>query len=165
MMEHIRPTTLEAFQDGELPAAEALAVEDHLRECERCRREAETLRRVTTAVRRARTLDPQRVDLDGFAARVTRQAAARPARMPSWWQRFSLKWTVEWGMLQRGAAVAAVLAVLAGGGIFWQTGSGPEGPLPPAARIEYIEPGEGADVMVLSDPDAAVVWISAAETG
>jgi len=164
-MEHIRATTLEAFQDGELPAAEARAVEDHLRECERCRRAAEALRRVTTAVRRARGLDPARVDLNGFAARVTRKAAERPARLPSWWQRFSLKWTVEWGVLQRGAAVAGTVLILAGGAFLWREGTRPELPLPPAARIEYIEPSEGADVMVLSDPDAAVVWVSEAETG
>jgi anti-sigma factor RsiW len=165
MMNHIRSTTLEAFQDGELPAAETRAVEDHLRECERCRREAEALRRVTTAVRHARTLDRKQVNLDGFAARVTRKAAEGPSRFPSWWQRFSLKWTVEWGTLQRGVAVAGLFLLLVGGGFLWHEGTGPEAPLPPAARIEYIEPGEGADVMVLSGPDAAVVWVSTAETG
>jgi anti-sigma factor RsiW len=165
MMEHVRSTILEAFQDGELPAEEARAVEKHLFECERCRREAETLRRVTTMVRHARGLDPQQVDLDGFAARVTRKATERPARLPSWWQRFSLKWSVEWGMLERAAAVAGMVLILAGGVFLWREDTGPEIPLPPAARIEYIEPGEGADVMVLSNPDAAVVWVSEAETG
>jgi len=166
-MDHIRPVTLEAFCDGELPAERAREVEDHLRRCDACRREAETVRRVATAVRRARGLDPRRVNLETFADGVARESAGSRTRTPAWWQRFSLKWNVEWGLLQRGVAVAAVFLVLVGGGLLWRAdfATKPKTPLPPAAWIEYIEPGPGADVTVLSDADSAVVLVSGGDTG
>jgi len=164
-MNHINRPRLEAFLDGELGYAEARGIEAHLNQCDSCRREAEGLQRLITAVRRARTLDPRRAGLETFAEETVRRAKKGRQRAPAWWQRIRFVWNMEWGMLQRGAAVACALAVLVGGGLVIEQGLLPEGEASPACRIEFIEPGPGANVTVYSDADVAVVWVSGGDTG
>ena len=166
-MKHPAPERLEALCDGALPSAEAEEVRAHLRECAACGREAEALQRLSAVVRDTRGLQPHEADLEGFTATVSRRLAeVGKRRSPAWWQRFRVAWSVEWGVLQRSAAVACVLALLVGGGFVWHSRSGsPQADLPPACRIEYIEPGTGADVIVYADAEVAVVWVSGGDTG
>ena len=48
---HVADETLSAYIDGELPADERLAVEDHLGDCERCQAVVQAHRRVGVQVR------------------------------------------------------------------------------------------------------------------
>jgi anti-sigma factor RsiW len=165
-MKHIELRRLAAFADGALSAPEAAEVEAHLAECDGCRRQAEACRRVSAAVRRARELDFRRVNLESFAADVSRRARQRQKHLPAWWQRLRVTWGVEWGVFQRTVTVTCVLALLLGVGLVWQTrGTPPPADLPAACRIEYIEPGVGANVTVIADSDATVVLVSTGDTG
>lgn len=166
-MNHTDPKRLEAFLDGELRPEEARSVEAHLVECAACRREAELLQRLTTTVRRARGMEPGKIGLDRFAAEVSRRAAENRPRSPAWWQRLRFAWNMEWGNLERSAALAFAVVLLVGGGLIVERQLGPrsESDLPLACRIEFIEPGEGADVTVYADSEVAVVWVSGADTG
>lgn len=166
-MKHIEPRHLEAFFDGELSAAEVRQVQDHLAQCDACRREAKALERIAGAVRDARGVDLQQVRLRTFADEVSRRLAGRESHVPRWWQRIRLAWNVEWGILQRSAVVACGLALLLGIGLVWHDQITSQGgtDLPPACRIEYIEPGVGANVTVIADSEAAVVLVSTGDTG
>lgn len=167
-MKHIDPKRLEAYFDAEGSASEAREVEQHLAECDSCRREVEALKKLQAGVRSAREIDLGEVSLEGFAGTVRQRLAAGEKGSPGWWERIRFAWNVEWGTLRRAVVVACGLAVLVGAGFFWQTrrSPSPEAELPPACRIEYIEPGAGVDVRaVYSDSEVAVVWVSGGGTG
>lgn len=65
---------LQAYLDGELGAADAEIVAEHLQHCERCGIERETVEKVIDVIRRQRPdLDPDSIDrLAGFVDRITR---------------------------------------------------------------------------------------------
>jgi anti-sigma factor RsiW len=99
---------LSAFADGELASSEAHGVEDHLKECGRCRSRVKTLRALKAAVSAAAPSPAMPEDL----RRVLQGMAARPAA--SGWKRFFHELGAGWAGAATAAAfsLAAVLAVV-----------------------------------------------------
>ncbi|MGE5568299.1 MAG: anti-sigma factor family protein [Rhodospirillales bacterium] len=99
---------LRARLDGELAGAEALAVEAHLKECERCRLRAEALSKRAAEVEAVFSqLAPGPADIpaDSTAALARFRERAGSAETAREWRPFSRRWAPAW------AATAAVALV------------------------------------------------------
>jgi len=144
-----------AYLDRALDAETASATAAHITSCERCGREAETLRRLHRLLQQS--LAPAQPDWTGFWQGVVRGIedgrTARPTAPPRrWWQQ---AWRPRWAV---GSALAAALLVTVG---FWQWAPPPApaqaGVMVTSARTEDPR----GTVMVYSTPeqDVAVVWV------
>ena len=102
MTDHPDPMLLHGLLDGELDAANTLAVEAHLKSCPACLAEYETLRRLRTAMASPGLRHTAPVSLrDRIEASLTPASVARPARPP------------RTGAWLGGAGIAAIAASLA----------------------------------------------------
>lgn len=110
---------ISAYYDGELSGARRQQVEEHLRDCENCRSELESLQRLSTWLR----LDPDPVSpiaVETFRAAVTRRldqpgrTAYRASRPGAIWLSVPFGLVAAWVFLQ----VAVFLAGLPGKLIF-----------------------------------------------
>jgi len=151
---------LSAYLDGELPEADRLAVEAHLRGCPECARHLEELRAVDAAARALEVEAPPGY-FDSLPARVGRRLSARRRTPPAW----------VW-------AAAAVLALAALTPLVRHTSPVPEAPrtdematlapapaaiappatiAPPAANAEPAAelPAEAARDKAMAEKDAA----------
>src|SRR3954463_14850842 len=96
----VRPL-LAAYQDGELDAARGVQVEEHLRNCERCRLVVENLRTLTQVVQPAYFPAPAGLRENILTAIAEAQPASNVVHMP----RRSTAW------LLHGLSLAAALAL------------------------------------------------------
>ena len=87
--------------DRRLDAAQTSFCDAHLASCQACRQEWETLTRMWDVIGKQRAIEPS----FGFSQRTLRQLHETP---PSFWHRPVLRW----------ATVAALFAVVVGGGMF-----------------------------------------------
>ena len=99
---------LSDYLDGELPAAERLALEAHLDRCNDCSTLLADLRRVVDRAQGAEEHVPRRDLWPGIASRI----GATPAVSP----RIGRRWTFSLPQL---AAAAIFLMTLSGGGAVW----------------------------------------------
>ncbi len=99
---------LSDYLDGELPAADRLALEAHLDSCNDCSALLADLRRVVDRARGAEEYVPRRDLWPGIASRIR----ATPALSP----RIGPRWTFSLPQL---AAAAIFLMTLSGGGAVW----------------------------------------------
>ncbi len=142
-------TLLTAFHDGELPAAERVRVEEHLRGCTEC---AALLADLARADRAAGVPDPGPAYWDRFNARVMDRVAREAdgqrvavLRPKSGWMRQQLRYLVP------AAAAAALVAMVVRYG-----GMHPGAPTPtvPPAVSERAAPDSAGQRMAKADPES-----------
>jgi len=138
---------LSGYLDGELPSAEAAAVEAHVAECQACTDELAALRelRELAAGLAAPPVSEAQwaAAWDGIAARV----AARPR---------SRLWRMARAALIP-AAAAAVVALAVG---FWAFGPYNEAEADDACIVEFVESGEGYSSSYYHSDEAGVTIIT-----
>lgn len=142
-------TLLTAFHDGELPAAERVRVEEHLRGCTEC---AARLADLARADRAAGVPDPGPAYWDRFNARVMDRVAREAdgqrvavLRPKSGWMRQQLRYLVP-----AAAAAALVAMVVRYGGIY----PGAPTPTVPPAVSERAAPDSAGQRMAKADPES-----------
>jgi hypothetical protein len=142
-------TLLTAFHDGELPAAERVRVEEHLRGCPEC---AARLADLARADRAADVPDPGPAYWDRFNARVMDRVAREAdgprvtvLRPKGGWVRQQLRYLVP-------AAAAAALVVM----VVRYGGMHPGAPTPtvPPAVSERAAPDSAGERMAKADPES-----------
>jgi anti-sigma factor RsiW len=101
---------LQALLDGELDAANTLAIESHLKTCAGCAAHLRTLRALSERLAEADLATPApdhlRARVEAALAQEERRAA-RPPRVRPWWTRATAAWSTAGAM----GAVAATLVV------------------------------------------------------
>jgi anti-sigma factor RsiW len=141
---------LSAYLDGELPEAEARAIEAHLASCERCAADLEALRQLEELTRglAAPPVDEAEWSArwEGVAARVHRRApAARASR---------LRRVVRLALVP--AAAAALIALAVG---LWAVGPYNEAEADECV-VEYVEAADGYSSSYYHSDDAGVTIIT-----
>jgi len=124
-------TTLDAFADGSLPAAERAGVARHLADCSECRREVDQLRSLLAAARGLpRDIAPPAHLWAGIEARLGPAETAEPVPQPR--RRFT-------GSFRIVLAAAAALILMVSGGMlatWWQGRAQPAAFAAERARYE-----------------------------
>lgn len=142
---------LSGYLDGELPSAEAAAVEAHVAECPACADELAALRelRGLAAGLAAPPVSEAQwaAAWDGIAGRISPAAPARPR---------SRLWRVARAALIP-AAAAAVVALAVG---FWAFGPYNEAEADDACIVEFVESGEGYSSSYYHSDEAGVTIIT-----
>lgn len=149
---------LDAYLDGALDPGAARSASAHLETCERCRQEADHLRKLRGMLRGH--LTPAEPDWTGFWQGVVRGIEDGrilkpvPVKRP-WWQ-LSTAWRPRWAL---GGALAAALLMSVG---VWEWMPG--GPVLSDAGVLVTSASTedpSGTVMVYSTPeqDVAVVWV------
>jgi len=145
-------TQLGAFLDGELPEAEAAAIEAHVATCERCAAEVAAYARLDKLVATAPV--PEVADDEWAAAwsTIAARIAPEPAQTSTLWSRL--------GRLRTAlvpAAAAALIALAAG---VWALHSG-RVLVPVQAVVEEIEPAEGytANCFYSAEADVTIITV------
>ena len=107
---------LSAFQDGELPVGDQIAVQAHLQHCRSCSMEARELALLGSMVRDGSPLNGCEGDrLAGLAAGVvSRMKAEREQSLTGWSRRAFEDMHVFWAALGATGATAACLAIIFG---------------------------------------------------
>jgi len=137
---------LAAYGDGQLSGDEARAIESHLSNCERCRRECEDMRMAAAALRELAVATPPPSVWDALDRQL--RAPGPPVRRTSPWQ--------------APVAVAATLVLLAAGGLYWRDTRTGDGPWQVAVQRagqtgQVMRQGPGALVETASDSRARIV--------
>lgn len=130
---------IQAFLDGELPPAEALAVERHVRSCASCRRALEARRALWERI-------------DGLAARPLPEIAAWPRLA----RRLERRGRSGWTWPARGLALAAMLAGMALGWQLGRTG---------ASFGAADDTANGSGYLTDSQPSLDQLWLQVAVNG
>ena len=81
-MSHLSPVEFIDFAEGTLPPARA----SHLRACDACRGEADTLHAALLAARSTDIPEPSPLFWDHFSARVRERISEAPEEASSWWR-------------------------------------------------------------------------------
>jgi anti-sigma factor RsiW len=166
----ITSQTLSAFVDGELSAREMARVKEHLDRCSACRDEVTALRRVSGLVRSARIEEEIERRLEGFSDRV-QEKIQRAGSKGTIWSRFADRWfgvgsVRRWSPVYSLAVVAvAVIAIgvsidLTRWGILHNVMSPPR---EVACDLEVETGLDDANIIVLSNEGATVVWVQGPE--
>ncbi len=108
---HAEPDRLSAYLDGELPAADVRALEEHVEGCPSCRAELDGLAAVVGTLRRLERQAPPPV----LAGQVTRRldVEGRPVGLVARVEAALQRWKVEPGTLVTFGVVVALAAMLA----------------------------------------------------
>jgi predicted anti-sigma-YlaC factor YlaD len=110
---------LPAYHDGELHGARLKSVEDHLKDCDGCRRDLDQLRKLS-ALLQAAPLPERQISARRFASQVELRLKDSPPR-PRWekalkagWQAAPLGLLFAWGFSQAVLILSSLIAALGG---------------------------------------------------
>ncbi len=162
--------TLGAFVDGELSALEAARVREHLDRCEECRDEVAAIRRVSGMVRTARAVEDVDVRLTGFSDRIE-ERIRRDGSKGTIWSRLADRWfgagTVRRWRPAYGLALAAVAVIAIGVSLDLIGGRNSSNAVKPSREVAWdleVETDiKDANITILSNEDATVVWVEGGE--
>jgi anti-sigma factor RsiW len=139
--------TIDAYVSGDLAPRDLAAIEEHVRTCDGCRREAEVARRLV-ALGQALPAPPVP---DGFAQRVqtlARQRIARPTfTVPIW--NLAAWWRLVPAPMHAAAAAVLVVGLSVGLVMGWTTL--PTNQVPPAQTTAQADPLDAYNLDYLGD--------------
>ncbi|HSK10992.1 MAG TPA: zf-HC2 domain-containing protein [Vicinamibacterales bacterium] len=106
---------LSAYRDGELPVADQIAVESHVRSCRSCAEEVADFEVLGKLLCRAMGPDPDEQRLAGLASNVvSRLKAERDQSLSGWTERTFQDMHLVWAALGATGATVACLAIVFG---------------------------------------------------